>query len=211
MVTRLVIFDFDGTLADSFPWFCDSLDDVATRFGIRRTDAAEREALRHAGPREILRRLDVPLWKLPRIVRYMRARKLVAAPAIPLFDGTSALLDRLVAHGLRLAIVSSDSEASIRCTLGAPLARTIDFYECGASLFGKPAHLRRVLRRAQIPATQALYVGDETRDAEAAARVGLRFTGVSWGYAAPDAIARVNGVRIVATMDDLAATLLNGR
>ena len=44
MSWRLAIFDFDGTLADSFPWFAGVLDRMADRHGFRRVDAAEREA-----------------------------------------------------------------------------------------------------------------------------------------------------------------------
>lgn len=41
---RLAVFDFDGTLADGFPWFADVFNTVADRFGFRRIDAAERES-----------------------------------------------------------------------------------------------------------------------------------------------------------------------
>ena len=58
----------------------------------------------------------------------------------------------------------------------------------GASLFGKPARLRQVLRAAGVPAAAAIYVGDETRDAEAAAQVGVAFGAVTWGYAAAEAL-----------------------
>ena len=76
----LAIFDSDGTLVDSFPWFARVLNDVADRFGFRRTDAAEREALRACGSREILHRLGVPAWKLPMIAAHMRALKATLDP-----------------------------------------------------------------------------------------------------------------------------------
>ncbi|MXP63772.1 HAD family hydrolase [Roseomonas sp. M0104] len=188
---RLVIFDFDGTLADSFPWFTTALNEAARRFGFRTVGAEEGEALRALGPREIMRRLEVPAWKLPWIIRHLRREKQAVAGSLPLFPGVPDLLTALPAAGARLAIVSSDSEASIRATLGPDLAARIGHYGTRASLFGKPRKLRAALRQAGIPAREAIYIGDELRDAEAARAVGMDFGAVAWGYATRAALAGI--------------------
>ena len=87
MPYALVIFDLDGTLADSFPWFLRTINDVADRFGFRRVANEDVEALRHASTREILSRLEVPVWKLPAIARHARRLKGEAAAEISLFAG----------------------------------------------------------------------------------------------------------------------------
>ena len=179
---RLVILDFDGTLADSFPWFLASIGPVAERHGLRRPGREETEALRGLPSREVLRALAVPAWKLPRVIREMRALKAAAAAEIPLFPGIPEALAGLAAAGLRLAIVSSDSEASIRTGLG-PTGALIGHYGCGAGLFGKAPLLRQAVRAAGLAPADALYIGDESRDAEAAAKAGLDFGAVAWGYA----------------------------
>jgi len=71
----LAIFDLDGTLVDSFPWFLRTINDVADRFGFRSVRDEDVEGLRHASTRDILSRLEVPLWKLPAIARYARRLK----------------------------------------------------------------------------------------------------------------------------------------
>jgi phosphoglycolate phosphatase len=114
MPYSLVIFDLDGTLADSFPWFLRNVNDVADRFGFRRVADGDVEPLRHAGSREVLARLEVPLWKLPIIARHMRRLKTQHMADIPLFPGAEAMLRALADSGLRLALVSSDSEANAR-------------------------------------------------------------------------------------------------
>ena len=68
----LTIFDFDGTLADSAGWFFEVVNEVAEEHGLPALEPAERQALRDLPTREILRRLRVPLWKLPGIGRTMR-------------------------------------------------------------------------------------------------------------------------------------------
>ncbi len=201
---RLVVFDFDGTLADSFPWFATVLDEAADRFGFRRVDAAEREALRASGSREILRRFGVPVWKLPMIAAHMRRLKSEAADRIPLFEGTGEMLRRLSEKGVQLGIVSSDAEENVRRTLGPDHAARIRHYECGASLFGKHARLRQVLRRSGVLPRQAIYVGDEIRDAEAARAAGIAFGAVSWGYARPEALKAQEPAEFFACMEAIA-------
>lgn len=200
---RLAVFDFDGTLADSFPWFRGALAEAAARFGFRSPGTAALEALRGCDSREILRRLEVPLWRLPAIAAHLRARKRAVAGEISLFPGVPEMLAALRRAGLPVAIASSDSEASIRVTLGQEAGR-IGAYACGASLFGKPRRLRGLLRRAGIAPAQALYIGDELRDAEAARDVGMGFAAVSWGYARPEALAAAAPLALFRSVAEIA-------
>ena len=62
---QLAIFDFDGTLADSFPWFIGVLNGVADRYGFNRVRPDDVEQLRGYDARQIMRHLRVPSWKLP--------------------------------------------------------------------------------------------------------------------------------------------------
>lgn len=185
---RLVVFDMDGTLADTYPWAITVLGEVADRFGFRKVDDAERESLRSLGTREIMRRLEVAAWKLPAISRHVRARKRTELDRIPLFPGVDAMLAELARAGVLLAVVSSDDEENVRRMLGTANAGLIDLFACSAPLFGKASKIRGVLRRSGVPAGQALCIGDETRDGEAARSVGARFGAVTWGFAAPEAL-----------------------
>lgn len=132
----------------------------------------------------ILRFLHVPAWKLPFIARHMRRRVAEDAASIPLFPGTTALLEQLAAVA-PLAIASSNSEANIRRIL-RDAAHHIARYECGASLMGKPRKFRRLIRAVGAEPARIFCIGDELRDIEAARAVGARAVAVSWGYAARD-------------------------
>jgi phosphoglycolate phosphatase len=211
VIVRLAIFDLDGTLADTYPWFVGALDEAAQRFGFHRPDAAEREALRRCGSREILHRLGVPLWKVPAIARHMRAAKASAHGTIPLFPGIDGMLSRLSGAGIRLAMVSSDAEENVRATLGPANAALISHYACQAPLFGKPAHLRRVLKLSGVAARDAIYIGDEVRDAEAARRVGMAFGAVAWGFAAAEALQAEVPAAMFESIDAIADLLAGER
>jgi phosphoglycolate phosphatase len=208
MTFRLAIFDLDGTLADSFPWFLTHLGSTAERYRFRAPAQQEHEALRHLGPRELLQSLEVPLWKLPLIARHMRRLKSADLAQIPLFDGVPEMLQTLAAGGLRLAMVSSDHEANVRRQLGPALANLVSHYACGAGMFGKPAKFRRVLARAGVPAAEAIAIGDEIRDIEAARAVGLRCAAVTWGYAAPAALRARAPDLVFDAMAEIAPALL---
>lgn len=210
MLYSLAIFDLDGTLADSFPWFLRNVNGVADRFGFRRIEDGDIESLRHAGSREILKHLEVPLWKLPLIARHMRRLKAEHIADIALFSGAGAMLRALADGGVRLALVTSDSEANAQKQLGE-LANLFSLFDCGASLFGKAAKFRRVVKRAGLPSGQAISIGDEVRDIEAARAAGIACAAVMWGYAAPNALRALQPDLVFERIEGVAPLLLAAR
>jgi phosphoglycolate phosphatase len=207
MPYSFVIFDLDGTLADSFPWFLRNVNDVADRFGFRRVAEEDVEELRHVGSREIIARLKVPTWKIPPIARHMRRLKSEHLADIALFPGAQSMLRALVDGGLQLALVSSDSEANARRLLGEAAAH-FSWFDCGASIFGKAAKFRRVLTRAGLVPSQVISIGDETRDIEAARTAGIACGAVSWGYAAPAKLRAFGPDLMFERIEDIADRLL---
>jgi phosphoglycolate phosphatase len=201
---KLVIFDLDGTLSDSFPWFLSVISTVADKHGLRRIDDVE--GMRGKTSRDIIKALDVPRWRLPWIASDMRKLKSQSLDKIPLFSGVPELLSALADGGLTIAVVTSDSEENARRALG-PLVSCISHFACAASLFGKARKFRQVMRAAGASAEATLAVGDEVRDAEAAKAAGIDFAGVAWGYATIDALARVDPVAIFATVSEMRAWL----
>lgn len=207
MPYSLAIFDLDGTLADSFPWFLRNVNDVADHFGFRRVADGDIESLRHAGSREIIKRLEVPVWKLPMIARHMRRMKAGHLDGIPLFPGAETMLRSLRDGGLTLALVSSDHEANARRQLGEAAA-LFSHFDCGASLFGKAKKFHRVVKRAGVTPAQAISIGDEVRDIEAARAAGVACGAVMWGYAAPNALRGLKPDLVFERMEDVAPQVL---
>lgn len=187
---RLVVFDFDGTLADSFPWFAAVLNDVARRWRFRQVAPGDTELLRHAGAREILRHLRVPSWKAPLVARDLRRRMTADIHHIRPFDGVAELLAGLHGAGLQLGIATSNSADNVQRVLGAGALRRVAHLETGASIHGKGTRLRRILKRTGVPAAGAIYIGDEIRDIEAARGAGVTAAAVAWGYNRPEALRR---------------------
>lgn len=206
---KVVIFDFDGTLADSLPFFRATFAEVADRHGFRSFAPEELDELRSLSAREIMARAGVPLWKVPAIATDFRRRMAERIGEIALFPGIEEALRGLQASGVRIAIATSNSEANVRAVLGSELQRTVSHFACGIALFGKARKLRQIIRSVGVQAGDAILVGDELRDLEAARSAGIPFAAVSWGYTEPDALRRAGPDRFVTNIEDLAPILLS--
>jgi phosphoglycolate phosphatase len=119
------------------------------------------------------------------------------------------MLRALADGGVRLALVSSDSEANARRQLGEAAALFSDF-DCGAAIFGKAAKFRRVVKRASLAPAQVIAIGDEVRDIEAARAAGIACGAVSWGYAAPAKLRALGPDLMFERMEDIASSLCGG-
>ncbi|NVD41509.1 HAD hydrolase-like protein [Ensifer sp. HO-A22] len=202
MTYEFAIFDFDGTLADTAEWFMAASNVAAARFGFRQLSLEEFKGLRAMGSREIIAHMGVPMWKLPRIATFMRQEMSSQARAIQLFPGVPDMLAGLKSAGVGIAVVSSNGEAAIRKALG-DTAAAVDLFECGATLFGKAQHFKRVVKFAGIEPQRILAIGDEARDIEAARKARISVGAVGWGYADPTFLKSLGPDRFFDRMDEI--------
>ena len=204
---KLVIFDFDGTLADTLPWFAGLLNEIADRYGFKRVEPHEYDTLRGFTPKEISEYLGVPLWKAPLIGADLRRRMAHDIECISLYPGMEQALRELWDGGATLAVVSSNAETNVRTVLGREIAALIDDYECGVSLFGKAPKLRKVIDHTGVGRDETIYIGDEIRDLEAARLAGIAFGAVTWGYNSASALEAHGPDVILAAVDELPGKL----
>lgn len=198
----LVIFDFDGTLADSFPFFVEAQHALASRHGFNAIENDRVDALRRLGTRELLRELGFPTWKVP-IVAADFIRMMRGAPPVPLFPGIAQVLRHLRESGARLAILTSNSVENVRRVLDAELMEAIELMDGGAHVLGKHRRIARMLKQARADASQAIYIGDQVSDGEAARRAGVAFGAVGWGYAHADTLRAMGAEEFFETVPEL--------
>ena len=200
---QLAIFDFDGTLADTFGFFMGTHDVIARRHGFAPLDASRIDEYRGLTPRELMRRQGVPMWKLPFIARDFVTLMAASASQVRLFDGIADELRTLAARGVQLAIVTSNSADNVRRALGGDLAARMAHLETGAGLFSKKRRLERVVKTLRAGHHETVYIGDQTTDADAARAAGLAFGAVHWGYATPALLATCAPAVTFETVADL--------
>lgn len=186
---ELLLFDFDGTVADTLPLFVEAVNDAAARYRFRPIDGDAIPRLRGLGPRAFAEALGLSAWKTPALAHHVRAYMRKRAAGVQLFEGIPDVLMRLLDGGRRIAFVTSNAEVTVRSVLGSAIADRVAHFECGAAVHGKARRFRRTLRTLGITPYHALAIGDEQRDARAAAAAGVRFGAVTWGYATPEALA----------------------
>ena len=105
------------------------------------------------------------------------------AASISLFEHADDMLLHLANKGVTLAIVSSNSYYNISQILGHANTKLISHFECGMSIFGKAARIQKALKKTGISPREAIYIGDQVADIEAAHKENVAFGAVSWGYA----------------------------
>ena len=189
MKYKLVIFDFDGTLADSFPWFIKMMDVVTERFNLTKIDKGNLSELRKLDSLSFLKHLKIPLYKLPKISTFMRNMMSENIEEIKMFDGIENMFHELKKVGHKIAIVSTNSKENIIKVLGDELINMNDHFVGGVSVFGKESKLKKVLKFSGIDKKDAIYIGDELRDIQASKKVGMPCGAVAWGVNDADALA----------------------
>ncbi len=203
----LVIFDSDGTLADTLPWMRSVFNELADEHGFRKVPPDQHEQFRDLHGAALLKALELPLWKLPRVVSGMRRKMARYNGQFSVFPGIKEALHQLSASGIQIAVVSSNSRANVERILGPAEARLIAQFECGVSMFGKAAKIRAVVRRSGMPTGQAIYIGDEIRDAEAARKAGVKFGAVAWGQHSEIVLRAEGAAEFFSSVTELTAKL----
>ena len=183
MTFKLALFDFDGTLADSFPFFISVFNQLAQEHRFKSIAMHEIEALRGHDARRMMKHVGLPWWKFPMVSKDFIKMMNQNTHNIALFEGVADALAYLAKHSISLSIVSSNSRANVSQILGNQCVELFSSIECGASVFGKATRLRRVLKHMNIRPQDAIYIGDQATDIEAARASKIAFGAVAWGYA----------------------------
>ena len=179
---KLVIFDFDGTLADTKAVAYPIYVRVATEHQLPILPESDIYAMSELPLKERLKKMRVNLFRLPSLLKSTRAAVRYFLPEVNAFEGMKDGLMALDAKGVNLAIVSSNAKENIEQFMrDKGINLPIDVHG-GASLFSKASMIKRLLKKRNLQPSDCLYVGDESRDIEACLSLGIEVIAVSYGY-----------------------------
>jgi phosphoglycolate phosphatase-like HAD superfamily hydrolase len=204
---RLLLFDFDGTIADTFDDGFEILNKLAGEFGFRPLRREDLEKARDMRTRELMKFLGIPLTKMSRIARRGSEELHSRMPGVKPLAGVPELIRELHGAGYELGIVTSNTEANVRLFLQKFDLDVFAFIRSSTKLLGKAHEIREVIKKRKIAARDILFIGDETRDIEASQKAGIRIAAVTWGYNSRRSIEAMKPDHIFDKADDLAVLL----
>lgn len=211
---ELVIFDFDGTLADTVPGITATARRVLMRHGLAEKDLGDLTRL--VGP-PFPQAYSMVYGFSPEEAAQITAeyREIYAGlgpSGWPLFDGVRELLEDLRAAGRRLAVASSKRQALVELALADNAIEELFDVRMGKvsdAQADKAATIAQVLELTGVPAARAVMVGDRHHDVESAAEVGVACVGVTFGgTAAPGELEAAGACAVAHTVAELRAALL---
>jgi phosphoglycolate phosphatase len=189
-----VIFDLDGTLADSLRDIAEHMNDTLAEHGLARIPVADYAPFVGNGVRELVRRA-APAEDADALVEAFRARYR-AAPVVHTrpYPGIVELLDSLDA---RLAVLSNKphalTEAVVNELFPGRFAAVLGERE-GTPRKPDPAGALALARALEVPPEACALVGDSDVDVETALRAGMRAIAVSWGLRPRAALAAAHAI-----------------
>jgi len=207
MKYKLAIFDFDGTLVDSYPFFLGVQNELAKKYNFKQLTMDELDAS-NGDPMKMMKEAGMSLWKLPLVMR--GARKMMAdrIDQIPLFGGVNNMLQALSKNGVALSMITSNSYANVSKKLGTDNMTLLRDPQFDTSLFGKGSRLKKLIRRTMVEPKDTIYIGDEIRDIKSARAQHIPFGAVSWGYTRIETLIEHSPTEVFKSMDEIVETIV---
>lgn len=182
MKNRVLIFDFDGTIADTFHAIVKISNQLANEFQFKTMTSFEAEQMKNNTVKETIARLNIPLLKIPIIIAKAKSELLKGISEIDPVVGLKETLLQLKNLGIQLGILTSNSAQNVDGFLKNHELQVFDFIKTTSKIWSKDHHLLKIIESYNLKATEVLYVGDEVRDILAAHRSGIKVAAVTWGY-----------------------------
>jgi phosphoglycolate phosphatase len=185
---KYIVFDFDGTIADSSALFVSIYNEIALKNGYQQLTQDNLQQLRAMSIPERCKMLGVPLYKIPFLFSAIIKKFNEAVPMLNFHEGMKELLLALADNKVKFAVLSSNSKANIDQFFKQNNVKCKQVYS-SRSIFGKHVLINKFLKEKNLNPSQILYVGDELRDVIACRKSGVKMAWVSWGYDTAQTIA----------------------
>lgn len=201
---KAVIFDFDGTLANTFQVMIDVINQDPSRYGIDGIDPTEIPKLRNLSVKYLISEFGINLLHLRRLARQMQSDLFKEINSVVAYEGIFEVVEKLKEMGFLVGIVTSNNQKNVKTFLKNNQSLSyFDFIRPSKHLFGKHKTLNKVIKKYRIDRTVSFYVGDEVRDIEAAKKANLKVISVPWGFNDKDLLSKHDPDFIVETPKDI--------
>ncbi|MFD2256045.1 HAD hydrolase-like protein [Luteolibacter algae] len=197
MKYRALIFDFDGTIADTLGETRKIFNELAPDYGIRQVEEHEMAAFRHLSLKQILSELDIPKRRVPSMIARGTGIMRANIDRLQLIEGMKEALIDIREHADSFGILTSNATANVDVFLRNHGIRDLfEFVSSTSKLTGKARHLRAIRKTFSLRSEEMCYIGDELRDMKAAKKARIPHAAVSWGFNSRESLEKVNPTHI---------------
>ncbi len=182
MKKRILIFDFDGTIADTFHAMIQISNQLAEEYHFKQITLTEAERMKDNTLKETIHQLNIPLFKIPIIVAKAKSELFKDIAKILPVTGLKEILTQLKMLGIQMGILTSNSTQNVEEFLKNHDLQVFEFIKSTSKIWGKDIHLSKIITARNFSLNDVIYVGDEARDVDAARRSGIKVAAVTWGY-----------------------------
>lgn len=197
------IFDFDGTIADSFALACKILMTHAAYLGCKQLTIDELYELKNMHAREAIQYLSIPFWRVSSFIRKLRKIANQHVEEMTIFPEWINTL-RALSIDHHIGLISSNSYKTIELVLKKhQLFELFDFIYGDRAVFGKKRCLKKLLKHRKLDPMSTYYVGDEVRDIEAAHATKIQSIAVGWGFNSLARLKLANPDYVITHLDQL--------
>lgn len=201
-----IVFDFDGTLADSLRVMLRAYASISESFHLRDIATDDIAHLRGMTIAQVIRSIGLPVMKLPFFLYHARKKYREFLDDIEPFPGIPFVLMEL-RSSYPLHILTSNDTAVVRHFIDQ---HNIDLFSSVTSernIFGKDQSLRKLIKRLGLSSERVLYVGDEVRDIVACKKAQIPVCAVTWGLNSRELLERYRPDYLIDQPEELLALL----
>lgn len=202
-----VIFDFDGTLADSVGLIYELYNSHTDEFKYLPILESEYDELRELTYGQLMRRKKIRWWRLAKIARTILREMKKRMNEVQPHEGIIELLQKLKDDGYAIGVLTSNEAGLVRQYFDDHNFPDFEFVVSERALFGKHRALKRIMKRHDLKRDQVIYVGDESRDVKASRKAKVKVVGVTWGFAGKKGFSHNQPDRLVITVPGLHAAV----
>lgn len=183
MTAKVVLLDFDGTIADTYNAIAKITNNLSSEFGYKALSSEELLLLRNLSSREVVKLAEISIFKIPFLVRRVRAELSKEIANLQPIQGMEKVLWELKHRGYRLGIITSNNRENVELFLQKnQLNSLFSYIYSSTAIFGKHRVIERAIKKHKLSKDRVIYVGDETRDIRSARKSKIGIAAVTWGF-----------------------------
>ncbi|HBE18698.1 MAG TPA: carotenoid oxygenase [Cyanobacteria bacterium UBA11149] len=193
MSIKIILFDFDGTIADTFDALVNIANGLAGEFGFKPLTPEEIPIVKTLTARQLIEKSGISIFKIPPLLQRVKSDLRQYIETLSPIIGIKESLQQLKNDGNILGILTTNSQENVRLFLHQhKMEYLFSHLYSESTIFGKNKILKKFLSQHNWIPEEVIYVGDEARDIESSRKAHIKVIAVTWGFNAPEVLAKHN-------------------